>query len=43
MSDDQDRCEWVNVSFATGPPGYSARQRTVKLCVYVVGVSYLRA
>ena len=35
MSDDQDRCEWVNVSFAAGLPGYSARQRTVKLCVCV--------
>ena len=29
MSDDQDGCEWVNVSFGTGPLG-SLGQRAVK-------------
>jgi len=32
MSDDQDGCEWVNVSSGTGLPGLKAVER---LCVCV--------
>ena len=42
MSDDQDGCEWVNVSSGTGHPG-SPGQKAVKrlyVCVYVPHVIY---
>ena len=37
MADDQDGCEWVDVSSGTGSPMQS-RQKTVKqlcMCVYI--------
>ena len=35
MSDDQDGCEWVNVSSGTGLPGQKAVKRLcVCVCVY---------
>ena len=36
MTDDHDRCEWVNVSFGTGSPGLSqtkSREAVKWLCV----------
>jgi len=39
MVDDQDKCEWVNVSFVTSSPGYS-RTKGRKMVVAVV-VDYL--
>jgi len=38
MSDDQDGCEWVNVSSGTGLPGYyriKGRKTVVCVCVCV--------
>jgi len=35
MSDDQDGCEWVNVSFGTGLPGLSrTKGRNSCVCVH---------
>ena len=41
MVDDQDRCEWVNVSSGTGSPGKSRTKghKTVVVVVVVVVVS----
>ena len=33
MSDDQDGCEWVNVSFGTGPLGSLGQRAVTHLCV----------
>jgi len=35
MSDDQDGCEWVTVSFGTGLPGLSRTKAVKQLCVCV--------
>jgi len=39
MTDDQDRCEWVNVSFDTGSPGCTRQspgiRKTVVCSVHV--------
>ena len=32
MSDDQDGCEWVNVSFGTGPLGSLGQRAVTHLC-----------
>ena len=36
MSDDQDGCEWVNVSSSTGLPGSPGQQAVKRLCVCVL-------
>ena len=38
MSDDQDGCEWVNVSSGTGPPGSPGSKADKRLCVCVHAV-----
>jgi len=38
MSDDQDGCEWVNVSSGTGLPGSPGQKAVKRLCVCVVCV-----
>jgi len=35
MSDDQDGCEWVNVSSGTGLPGSPGQKAVKRLCVCV--------
>ena len=35
MSDDQDGCEWVSVSFGTGLPGFPGPKAVKRLCVRV--------
>jgi len=35
MSDDQDGCEWVNVSSGTGLPGQSGPKAVKRLCVLI--------
>jgi len=39
MVDDQDRCEWVNVSSGTGSPGESRTKGSKTVVVVVVVVS----
>ena len=39
MSDDQDGCEWVNVSSGTGPPGSPGSKAVKRLCVCVCMLS----
>ena len=42
MSDDQDGCEWVNVSSGTGLPGQKAvKQLCVCVCVFTYGCDFL--
>ena len=38
MTDDLDRCEWVNVSSSTGSPGLSRTKSRVKWLSVCVGV-----
>ena len=41
MVDDQDRCEWVNVSFGTGSPGQfrTKGRKTVVVVVVVIVIT----
>jgi len=41
MSDDQDGCEWVNVSSGTGLPGSPGQKAVKRLCVCVLSQDYL--
>jgi len=36
MVDDQERCEWMNVSSGTGSPGYfwTKGRKTAVVCIY---------
>jgi len=39
MSDDQDGCKWVNVSFGTGPPVVVSDKGPLNGCVCVLRMS----